>query len=90
MTGRFGSENYAFEELVAELGAAFTCASLRIQPTVRHADYIGSWLKVLKSDKRAVLRAASLASKASDFLLDFVPPRQADDPSACLTLPNHH
>jgi antirestriction protein ArdC len=41
-SGSFGSKKYAFEELVAEINAAFCCASLGITPTVRHADYIGS------------------------------------------------
>lgn len=45
MAGSFGSKKYAFEELVAEMNAAFCCASLGIVPTVRHADYIGSWLE---------------------------------------------
>ena len=57
--GAFGSKKYAFEELVAEMNAAFCCASLGIVPTVRHADYIGSWLEVLREDNRAVVRAAS-------------------------------
>jgi antirestriction protein ArdC len=70
-TGRFGSTAYAREELVAEMGSAFLCASLGIVPTVRHADYIGNWLDVLKNDSRAIVSAASHASKASDFLLSF-------------------
>ena len=53
--------------------AAFSCASLGIVPTVRHADYIGSWLEVLREDNRAIVRAASQASKAADYLLGFVP-----------------
>lgn len=65
----FGSKDYAREELVAEMGAAFVCASLGIVPTVRHADYLAAWLKVLREDKRAIFQAASLASKAADFLL---------------------
>jgi antirestriction protein ArdC len=68
-SGRFGGEAYAREELVAELGSAFLCANLGIVPTVRHADYIGNWLAVLKNDSRAIVSAASHASKASDFLL---------------------
>jgi len=76
-TGRFGSEAYAREELVAEMGSAFLCASLGIVPTVRHADYIGSWLQVLKNDSRAIVSAASHASKASDFLLGFANTDQA-------------
>jgi antirestriction protein ArdC len=55
----FGSKAYAKEELIAEMSAAFCCASLGIEPTVRHADYIGTWLAVLKEDNRAVVRAAS-------------------------------
>ncbi|MBY0334617.1 MAG: hypothetical protein K2X49_28535, partial [Acetobacteraceae bacterium] len=69
----FGSKKYAQEELVAEMTAAFTCAALGIVPTVRHADYIGSWLEVLREDNRAIVRAASAASKAAEFLLAFVP-----------------
>jgi antirestriction protein ArdC len=69
----FGSKKYAQEELVAEMTAAFTCAALGIVPTVRHADYIGSWLEVLREDNRAIVRAASAASKAADYLLAFAP-----------------
>lgn len=73
-SGSHGSKPYAREELVAEMAGAFVCASLGIVPTVRHADYIGSWLDVLREDNRAVVRAASAASKAADFLLAFAPP----------------
>lgn len=73
LTGTFGSKKYAQEELVAEMTAAFLCASLGIVPTVRHADYIGSWLEVLREDNRAIVRAASAASKAADYLLGFLP-----------------
>jgi antirestriction protein ArdC len=73
LSGSFGSKKYAFEELVAEMNAAFCCASLGINPTVRHADYIGSWLEVLREDNRAIVRAASQASKAADWLLAFLP-----------------
>ncbi|WDF72262.1 ArdC family protein [Novosphingobium sp. KACC 22771] len=65
----FGSKDYAREELVAEMGSAFLCAALGIVPTVRHADYLGSWLEVLREDNRAIFRAASQASKAADWLL---------------------
>ena len=71
LSGSFGSKKYAFEELVAEINAAFCCASLGTAPTVRHADYIGSWLEVLREDNRAIVRAASQASKAADWLLAF-------------------
>ena len=53
------------------MAGAFVCASLGIVPTVRHADYIGSWIEVLREDDRAIVRAASAASKASDFILGF-------------------
>lgn len=69
LTGAFGSKDYAREEMVAEMGSAFLCASLGIVPTVRHADYIGAWLEVLREDNRAIFRAASMASKAAEWLL---------------------
>jgi antirestriction protein ArdC len=69
LSNPFGSAGYAREELVAELASAFLCAALGIQPSVRHADYLGSWLAVLRADNRAIFRAASLASKAADYLL---------------------
>lgn len=67
---RFGDVGYAREELVAELGAAFLCADLGITPEVRadHADYIGHWLEVLKSDNRAIFQAAAHAQRAADYL----------------------
>ncbi|MBY5551300.1 DUF1738 domain-containing protein [Rhizobium leguminosarum] len=67
---RWGDEGYAAEELVAEIGAAFLCADLRITPEVRedHAAYIGHWLQVLKDDKRAIFTAAAHAQRAIDFL----------------------
>ncbi|MER8366033.1 zincin-like metallopeptidase domain-containing protein [Mesorhizobium sp. M0306] len=78
-SGSFGTKKYAFEELVAEISAAFCCASLGITPTVRHADYVGSWLEVLREDNRAIFRAAALASKAADYLLGFLPDSIATD-----------
>lgn len=82
LTGDFGSKKYAREELVAEMCAAFCCASLNISPTVRHADYIGSWLEVLREDSKAIVRAASAASKAADYLLAFRPAATQPDPVA--------
>jgi antirestriction protein ArdC len=57
----------------AEMASAFVCASLGIVPTVRHTDYLASWLDVLREDNRAIFRAASAASKAAEFLLAFAP-----------------
>jgi antirestriction protein ArdC len=79
LSGSYGTKKYALEELVAELSAAFGCASLGIVPTVRHADYIGAWLEVLREDNCAIVRAASQASKAADYLLALVPDDEQQD-----------
>ena len=71
LSGRYGSPAYSREELVAEMASAFVCAALSIAPTVRHADYLGAWLEVLREDNRAIIRAASAASKAADYVLAF-------------------
>ncbi len=73
LTGGYGSKSYAREELVAEIASAFVCASLGIVPTVRHADYLGSWLDVLREDNRTIFRAASAATKAADYVRAFQP-----------------
>jgi antirestriction protein ArdC len=67
---RFGTEAYAAEELIAELGAVFLCADLGItlEPREDHASYIAVWLKVLRNDRRAVFTAASHAERAAEFL----------------------
>jgi len=71
LRGRFGTESYAAEELIAELGAAFLCAEIGLSPEPRtdHASYIESWLKLLKKDKRAIFTAASKASQAAAYLI---------------------
>jgi antirestriction protein ArdC len=68
LSTRFGSESYAAEELVAELTSAFQCAELGVQGELRHSGYIGHWIKLLKSDPRAIFTAASKASQAADYL----------------------
>lgn len=67
---RFGDAAYAMEELVAELGAAFLCADLQIanEPRPDHAAYLSAWLKVMKSDRRAIFTAAARARDAVAFL----------------------
>ena len=67
---RFGSEGYAVEELVAELGAAFLCADLELalEPREDHASYIATWLKLLATDNRAVFTAAAHAQRAAEFI----------------------
>jgi antirestriction protein ArdC len=82
LSGTFGTKKYAFEELIAEISSAYLCASLGILPTVRHADYIGSWLEVLREDDHAIVRAASQASKVADFLLSFAPSGTAETSAA--------
>jgi antirestriction protein ArdC len=71
LSGRFGSESYAVEELVAELGAAFLCAELRLptDPRRDHAPYIASWLKILRNDKRAIFTASAKAQEAVDWMM---------------------
>lgn len=68
---KFGDKAYSFEELVAEIGAAFVCARLNVagEHIDNHAAYVGSWLQVLKSDKRAIFSAASLAQAGADMVL---------------------
>jgi antirestriction protein ArdC len=68
---RFGDNAYSVEELVAELTAAFTLAHLGLssEPRADHAQYIASWLRVLKADKRAIFTAASKAQQAADFII---------------------
>jgi hypothetical protein len=68
LTIRFGTEAYAAEELVAELTSAFLCAELGVQGELRHSGYIGHWIKLLKSDPRAIFTAASKASQAANYL----------------------
>ena len=69
---RFGDEAYAREELVAEICSAFVCTTLGIEPTLQHSSYLASWLSVLENDVRAISRAATDASRASNYLLDFL------------------
>ncbi len=86
-TGPFGSKDYAREELVAEMGSAFLCAALGIVPTVRHADYIASWLAVLREDNRAIFRAASAACRAADWLLARRDAAQVGQGRRCADMP---
>jgi antirestriction protein ArdC len=71
LKNRFGTKEYAAEELVAELGAAFLCAHLGVQGQLRHAEYLANWLQLLKEDNRAIFTAASKASQAADYLRAF-------------------
>jgi antirestriction protein ArdC len=76
LTGRFGNDAYAAEELVGELTSAFICAALGItcEPRADHAQYIAHWLKLLKSDNRAIFAAAAKASQAAEYLQGLAQP----------------
>ena len=70
LSGRFGSEAYAFEEIIADVGSSMLLADLGIavHPRPDHAAYIASWLKVLKNDTSAIFTAASKAQQAADWM----------------------
>jgi antirestriction protein ArdC len=70
------SEDYAREELVAELASLFVSSEtgLPFDPS-QHAAYIKSWLRALKKDKNEIFRAASSAAKATDYLLQVKKPK---------------
>lgn len=70
---RFGDEAYAVEELVAELGSAFLCRRFQVDGTLRHPEYLGHWLGVLRGDRKALFVAASRARRAADYLVDPTP-----------------
>ena len=72
MAGHFGSDTYAFEELIAEMGSAFLCMRVGVKHDSlldNHAAYLQAWVKGLKDDPKALMKAASLASKGMSFIL---------------------
>lgn len=81
LKGRFGSESYAMEELVAEMASAFLAADLGISPLPRadNVSYLANWLAVLKGDKKAIFTASAAAAKAADFLHACQPEAVADE-----------
>lgn len=80
LSGRFGDADYAAEELIAELGSAFLCADLGVQGTLQeHASYLDHWIDILKADTRAIVRAASLASAAHQYLMTTASERDGDN-----------
>ena len=73
LKNKLGSQAYAFEELVAELGSMFLCNKFNIlgrdeEQMRNHITYLDSWIKRLKDDKKAIFQASTLAQKAFDFL----------------------
>lgn len=82
----FGTPEYAKEELTAEIGACLLCAAAGIAPNIDNsAAYIHAWLTALKNDKSLVIRAASLAQKASDHILNVVWENQPTEIAAATT-----
>jgi len=75
----WGDEAYAAEELVAELGSAFLSAQCGIQGKLQHAEYLTSWIKVLKNDNKAIFRAASKAREAAEFINELALEKQQDN-----------
>jgi antirestriction protein ArdC len=70
MTGQFGSRDYAYEELVAELCSTLTCEHLGISPDVEnHASYLNGWLEKMKGDRSYFFSALKLAQAASRFMI---------------------
>lgn len=86
--GRFGSSDYAFEELVAELGSVFCCMELGIhrpeeleadENFKNHAAYLKSWLKALRNDKDFLFSAAGHAARAAVYIMGRYYGEEADD-----------
>ena len=68
---RFGDTQYAFEELIAELGSAFLCEKYAVKGDIRHEGYIQSWLKALKNDNKMIFKASAYAQKSTDYIVGF-------------------
>ena len=68
---RFGDTQYAFEELIAELGSAFLCEKYAVKGDIRHEGYIQSWLKALKNDNKMIFKASAYAQKSTDYIVNF-------------------
>ena len=68
MTGRFGTPEYAFEELVAELSAVFLCAEHGIDYDIEHhASYLGHWAELLEDDSNKFIKASTAANKVLEY-----------------------
>jgi len=73
--GAFGTPEYAYEELVAEIASAIFMSSHNIEPDIQenHGPYLASWLKALKQDPDALQKAMTDAQKAVNYILDISP-----------------
>lgn len=78
---RFGDKAYAFEELVAEIGAGLCCAHLGLPNMLHdsHASYVAHWLAILRADKTAIIHAAAKAEQALVYLMSFAPRASGTD-----------
>jgi len=86
--GRWGTDEYAQEELRAELGSAFLCAELGVPtPMDNHAAYVGAWVKRLKEDKFEIFRAAKDARRIADFVMGRSPDYEATGPKPAEATP---
>ena len=86
LTSEKGSPGYAFEELIADMSAAFVCSVLGIRPDLEHhASYLASWMRLIADDKQAFFRAYRLAQAAADLLLENagLGVEQPTSPEAC-------
>ena len=77
LRNRFGSHDYAREELRAELGMLMLCSELGLVVSdaefANNAAYVASWLERLRSDRKEIFRAAADAQRIADYLLAFHP-----------------
>ena len=74
LSGRFGDDAYAMEELIAELGAAFICSQYGVDSAARsddHAAYLASWCRVLRAEPRTLFMVAGAAQRAVDHLVNY-------------------
>jgi antirestriction protein ArdC len=78
LSGRFGDDSYAAEELVAELASAFICAELHVDGALQHASYLDHWIKVLRANPRAIITVSSAATKAAALVLGTNANRESD------------
>ncbi len=68
---QFGSKDYSFEELVAEMGSGYVAGLLGIDNDIEQsASYINGWLKTFKADKKVLMKAATQSQKAVEYMVD--------------------
>ena len=85
----YGSDPYAKEELIAEMGSAFLCgyAGIVDRTIDSSAAYLEGWLKQLKEDKTLIVHAAAAAQKAADFILGQQPEIHPDNIIPKISMP---